>query len=138
MKMQEYSSGAVLYTCIDGVRHYVLVVERGGHCGLPKGHIEPGETPEEAAKREIWEETGVDAQLHTEFVRKIMYTLPNGNRKQVTYYLASFEGQKVHANEDELDEAMLAPFEKAHELLTYENNRSVLRDAHAYLEKASA
>ena len=40
----EYCSGVVLYTKIGGIPHYVLVVELDGHCGLPKGHIESGET----------------------------------------------------------------------------------------------
>ena len=40
-----HSAGAVLYTVIDGERRYVLVREKNGSYGLPKGHVEPGETP---------------------------------------------------------------------------------------------
>ena len=39
-----HSAGAVLYTVIDGVRQYVLVREKNGSYGLPKGHVEEGET----------------------------------------------------------------------------------------------
>ena len=38
------SAGAVLYTEDGGVRQYVLVMEKNGSFGLPKGHVEPGET----------------------------------------------------------------------------------------------
>ena len=51
------------YTKIGGIPHYVLVVELDGHCGLPKGHIESGETEMQAALREIREETGITADI---------------------------------------------------------------------------
>ena len=55
----EHSAGAVVYTVKDGVRHFALVVEKNGDCGLPKGHLEKGETERQAALREIREELGV-------------------------------------------------------------------------------
>ena len=59
------SAGAVLYTEDGGVRQYVLVMEKNGSFGLPKGHVEPGEMLAETALREVWEETGICAILHT-------------------------------------------------------------------------
>ena len=53
----EKSCGAVLYTIRDGVRLFWLVRYVGGHIGLPKGHMEPGETEAETAARELPEET---------------------------------------------------------------------------------
>ena len=40
----EYCSGAVLYTKVNNIINYILVVEIDGHCGFPKGHIEFCET----------------------------------------------------------------------------------------------
>ncbi len=40
-----------------------LMIRRNGRWDLPKGHIEPGETPDRCAVREISEETGVEAQI---------------------------------------------------------------------------
>ena len=52
---QEFSAGAVVYArCDDGLK-FALVVERSGHCGFPKGHIEQGEDEKSAALREIFE-----------------------------------------------------------------------------------
>ena len=54
-----HSAGAVLYTVISGERRYVLVREKNGSYGLPKGHVEPGETLAQTALREVREETGL-------------------------------------------------------------------------------
>ena len=79
----EYCSGAVLYTEVNGIINYVLVVEMDGHCGLPKGHIELGETEIQAALREIKEETGITANILDGFLTKVEYTMNNGNLKQL-------------------------------------------------------
>jgi len=57
----------------DGVLLYVIVVESDGHCGLPKGHREPGETEKE---------TGLQARLLPGFCTRIEYPLKNGSLKQ--------------------------------------------------------
>ena len=61
----EHSAGAVLYTVVNGEPRYVVVTERSGYASLPKGHLEEGETPAQAALREIREETGITAPLTT-------------------------------------------------------------------------
>ena len=55
------SAGAALYTVQDGETRWVLVREKSGSVGLPKGHVEKGETPKQTALREIREETGLQA-----------------------------------------------------------------------------
>ena len=47
----EYSAGGVLYTVSRGRRLYVVITELDGHTGLPKGHMEPGETARATALR---------------------------------------------------------------------------------------
>ena len=59
-----HAGGIVFRRDPDAVR-YLAVTARGapGEWVLPKGHIDPGETPEQAAVREIREETGVRAEV---------------------------------------------------------------------------
>ncbi len=78
--MLERSCGAVVYTERDGQRRYVLV--KGGYVGLPKGHMEKGESERETAVREIREETCVSTQIVPGFRRVVTYHMPNGNDKR--------------------------------------------------------
>ena len=92
----EKSCGAVLFTKLQGKRYYVLVcsaVEQ--NYGLPKGHIEGNETEQETALREIFEETLVNAEIIKGFRRQIEYMTSAGNKKQVVYFVASFENQEA-------------------------------------------
>ncbi len=98
----EYCSGAVLYTKVNNIINYILVVEIDGHCGFPKGHIEFCETEIQAALREIKEETGITANILDRFLNKIEYAMKNGNIKQTTYFCAKYENRTIKYNEHEL------------------------------------
>ena len=99
----ERSAGAILATLQEGVRYYVLVEECvNGSLGLPKGHIESGETAERAALREVWEEAGVHARIvQGAPVQVIEYDLPGGIHKSVTYFIAVFDRQVPHPHPGE-------------------------------------
>lgn len=126
----EHSAGAVLFTLVKGVPHYVLVQEIDGHVGLPKGHVEPGETIAQTALREIWEETGIHAELRSqEPLWTERYTLKAGGEKQVDYFLASFEGQTPAAGDQQVAQVLLLPCAQAQRMLTHENPKEFL--AHA-------
>lgn len=57
--MKEISAGGVITKIEDNVKYILLVEYKNNTFGFPKGHLERGETPEEAAKREIIEEVGL-------------------------------------------------------------------------------
>ena len=86
MCIRDSSCGAVVYTEKENQRRYVLV--KGGYIGLPKGHMERGESERETAVRESWEEPCVKTQLSPGFRRVVTYHMPNGNDKRVAYFLA--------------------------------------------------
>ena len=60
----EHSAGAVLYTVVSGEPRYVLVTERSGYASLPKGHLEEGEPPAQAALRVMTQDNGNPSSLH--------------------------------------------------------------------------
>lgn len=63
---REVSAGGIVYRRDPAATVRVLVIQDSyEHWGFPKGHLEPGETPSEAATRETREETGLhDLRLH--------------------------------------------------------------------------
>lgn len=129
----EYSAGAVLYTLRGKLPYYVVVVERAGHCGLPKGHLEAGETAREAALREIWEEAGIRAELVEGPCYRDEYRMANGVVKHITYFIASFSGQEPANSFSEVQEVKLLPYEKARLSLTYESARRILSHANKWI-----
>ena len=56
----EQSAGGVVVRFLEGRAHVLLIRDPYGRWGLPKGHLEAGEGSEEAALREVEEETGLD------------------------------------------------------------------------------
>ena len=137
MKVEE-SCGAVVFTCVGGEVHYVLVCSLEGIYGFPKGHCEAGETPEETALREIREETGLQVTLLPGFRAQDEYLLPKkpDTRKHVEFFLAEYADQPIRAQESELQSAGLYPFDEALRLLRHESWRRVLREANTFLQNA--
>ena len=134
----EYSCGAVVFTRIDGVPHYLLVRAKDqpeGCHGFPKGHMESGETERETALREILEETGVRVELLEGFRAVTEYTLPSppDTRKRVVFFLAEYADQQVHIQETELAGFVLAPFDEALALTEFADSKQILTEAHAFL-----
>lgn len=132
----EVSCGTILYTRANGELRYVLVREpENGYCGLPKGHMEAGETEKETALRETWEETCVHAEIAGDFCRETAYTLRRGGYKKVIYFLARFSGQTpAHNPEFEKLDVLLLPFDKAYAALTHRHLKEMLAEADAYIK----
>jgi 8-oxo-dGTP diphosphatase len=91
---------------------------------LPKGKLDPGESFEEAALREVEEETGVRPRL----VRELPATSyeVRGRPKVVRYWLMDVEHEAVFAPNDETDELRWVAADEALRLLTYERDRDLL------------
>ncbi len=133
MNIGEYSYGAVTFTVENGVVKYLVVTEKAGHTGIPKGRAEQGETPFETAVREITEETGITATLIGDFSESIIY--PKGDMlKQTTYFLARFDKQVPRQN-SEVSTVHLVEFDEALEMITHDNAKGVLKSANAYLKE---
>ena len=133
----EKSCGGVVFTRRGNQILYVIIRHRGGHCGFPKGHMEPGEEETTTALREIREETGLTVHLIDGFREQEVYLLPHksGITKQVVYFLAEFSDQEIRIQPEEISAAYLLPYREAMRKLPFPEARSVLTDAHRFLEQ---
>ena len=123
-----HSAGAVLYTVIGGERRYVLVREKNGSYGLPKGHVEPGETLAQTALREVREETGVLATLHADQPAMVdEYPIAGGDIKRVCWFIAQYASQTPVADRTQVLGVLVLPLDAALKTLTYGSTREILR-----------
>ena len=131
----EKACGAVVYTILNGRIHYVIIQQKEGFHGFPKGHVEKNETEEETALREIYEEVGLKSVLIKGFKVIDEYPLLHKQNviKQVVYFLAEYSSQAIIIQEEELLGAMLLPYEEAIKILDYESSRKVLAQADHFL-----
>lgn len=99
--------------------------------GLPKGHLDEGETPEQGAQREVAEETGVTAEL-VEELGDVAYRYERRGRrvaKRVRFYLFRYVSGDVADHDHEIEEARWIPLEQAARELTYAGEREMVARA---------
>ncbi|MDD7607418.1 MAG: NUDIX domain-containing protein [Candidatus Enterosoma sp.] len=131
----ERSYGAVVYKLSDNKILYLIEHMVLGHISLPKGHIEKGETEEECAIREIKEETGLDVILDTSFRETISYSTAKDVMKDVTFFTALINSDKIFPQKEEVNRIEFLPYDEADKILTYQTDRDVLYKADKYLKR---
>lgn len=103
--MLEISAGGVVYRRLNDELQVQLIQDRYGKISLPKGKMEPGETVEQTALREIEEETGLIGRI-VEPIDQIKYryydTAKGAVDKEVHYYLVEAVGGELHAQIEEI------------------------------------
>jgi bis(5'-nucleosidyl)-tetraphosphatase len=106
--------------------------------GFPKGHLEKGESEEEAAHRELHEETGLHATLVGGFKETISYLMcESGKRKKATYFLGRAGRTAVVHHLDDVDGHKWCSYEEAKALLVHDDLKTVLEKAKAALDKVT-
>lgn len=125
-------AGGVVHRGDGSARQFLLVSSRrnAGHWVLPKGHIDPGETPEKAAVREVEEETGVRAEIEAP-LKDVAVDLPH-ERQRIRYYRmrAVGEGRALEARTVAWLDA-----ERAIERATFAEVKALVRDASDALDR---
>jgi len=122
-----HAGGIVMRFGGDAPRYLVVTAKGNLHRWVfPKGHIDPGETPETAAEREVLEEAGVDARIlesvgSTEFKK-------DGRDACVQFFLMQYVR---NAGRGEDREQCWCRYEEALERLSSDSARDLLRRAHA-------
>jgi len=99
--------------------------------GLPKGHLDPGETAVQAATREVREEAGVVAEPIEELGEIRYWYWRNGRRrpKSVVFFLFDYRSGDPADHDDEVEEARWMPIEDAASALSYDGEREMVARA---------
>jgi 8-oxo-dGTP diphosphatase len=93
---------------------------------LPKGKLDPGESFEEAALREVEEETGMRCRL-LDMLDPVEYRDNKGRQKLVRYWLMAVDEDPGFMPNDEVDELRWVPPEEAVALLSYPHDAELVR-----------
>lgn len=122
------AAGGVVLRGEDDPR--VLVVHRPAYddWSLPKGKLDPGETWQQAAVREIHEETGVTARLGVELT-PTRYRDRQGREKVVRWWRMHLVDARDRDADDEVDVVRWLTPDEAHDRLTYDSDRDLVTEA---------
>lgn len=140
--VNETSAGGLVVD--TGEKHAAIIgrLDRRGRLlwSLPKGHIEPGESPEQTAVREITEETGITGRVR-QAIGTIDYWFVADNRrvhKTVHHFLLTAVGGELSDEDVEVTEVAWVPLGELDGLLAYADERRLVRHAIGLLDRAEA
>ena len=132
----EKSCGAVIFHKKNhNIKILLLKHVFGDHWSFPKGHVEGDESELQTAIREIKEETGLD---HISFYDGFRYSVnyiprPDIN-KEVIYFLAQSKSMVVIPQESEIAEIKWVDIHSAENVVTYQNDRQLIRSVKNYID----
>ncbi len=136
---REFSAGGVV---VRGREVVVIVPTRRAADGsrvlaLPKGHVDPGETPVQAAIREVREETGIVAEPVSQLGETRYWYRRDGRTigKAVSFFLFNHLSGNTDNHDDEVEEVRWIPLERAAKELSHDAEREMVVLAIAYLDK---
>ncbi len=128
----EHSSGGAVIITRNGTTYVALIATRGKtRWGLPKGAVSDGETSQQAALREVQEETGIQAEI-IKPLDTIEYFFRAGNtliRKRVDFYLMRFVAGDLKPQLSEVDDVEWVEISEATQRASFESERKLLESA---------
>jgi len=134
------SSGGVIFRQIDNEIEVVLIAIKNRNIWtLPKGLIDKGENSEDAAVREIFEETGLSGTI-IELIgeKSFWFYIKSDNikcKKTVVYYLLKYTGGDIANHCWEVDEAKWFPIDAAVTKASYKSDKEIIQKAKELLTK---
>lgn len=131
----EKSCGAVVFTRMNNEIQYLLIRNLTGIYGFPKGHVEQGETEEQTALREVFEEVGLAVKLISGFRSEDEHPIPQkeNTMKQIVYFLCEYSNQEFTYQKEELTDALLTDYETAMTLFQFDSSKRILTEANNFL-----
>ena len=121
----EYSCGAIIYRRNDELE-YLIIQEMPGHWFFPKGHVEKGETEEETAKREIFEEVRESVNFISGYKEVMTYFIRSDAKQKVTFFLSELPVKELAFDKKEIKDAKWLNLESALKRLDHDDSRTLL------------
>ncbi|MEW6523514.1 MAG: NUDIX hydrolase [Bacillota bacterium] len=135
---REVSSGGVVFRKNAQNVEILMILDAYGRWTLPKGLVEAGETPEEAALREITEETGITGAVR-QTLTPVHYHYRDRQgqlvSKTVHYFLVEAHRDTLQPQLSEIQEAAWMALDEAARRSGYDNNRELFVEVGRELEK---
>jgi 8-oxo-dGTP pyrophosphatase MutT (NUDIX family) len=137
---REFSAGGLVYRRRAAGCEVVLAGRRHARSGklvwtIPKGHLEPGETSEAAAMREVREETGIEATVEDR-LGDVTYWFARQDDgrsvrvfKRVRFFLMRATGGRFADRDAEMDDVRWFALADAERTVGFENERALVRRA---------
>ncbi len=142
-QVDEFSAGGLVVDLNGEVPKGALIgrTDRQGRLlwSLPKGHIEAGETAEQAALREVREETGIDGEILAELGTIDFWFVADGRRihKTVRHYLMRMVSGELSDADVEVDEVAWVPLPDIRGQLAYPDERGLVDAAGRLLAESA-
>ncbi len=133
-----YSAGGVVYKIESSRVSWLLIKPTGrDEWRLAKGLIEKNETSVKAALREVFEESGAEANIR-EKIGTIKYFYNQDNKKvlkEVIFFLMESVGGNPENHDQEVEEVVFLPYKKAYNKLTYDTEKEMLAKGKVILDQ---
>src|SRR3954467_9729667 len=134
--LDQISAGGVAFRRVPSATEVAIIsVRPSGRWQLPKGIVDEGERPEEAAVREVREEAGIETDLlrPIETVEYWYVGERRGRRvryhKFVHFFLLAYRGGDVSDHDHEVEEARWVEIDEALGMLAFKTERAVVEKA---------
>ncbi len=132
----QVSAGGVAFRRVDSkVEIAIVSVKPSLRWQLPKGIVDPGETFELTALREVREEAGIETELNQlietvqYWYQRVQYGKHIRYHKYVHFYLLSYKSGDVKDHDHEIAESRWVSFDEALEMLAFKSERDVVEKA---------
>ena len=126
----------MVYRDIKGEVRYLLIKnKRSAHWGFPKGHIEPGETKQQTAVREVLEETGIHVKLINGFESVSKYKIQNKIEKVVSIFVGTTNDTSTCIQPEEIEDYIWLTYDRALSILKFENDKAIITEANHFLNE---